>query len=238
MGNQWFQFKQFKIYQDKTAMKVGTDGTLLGAWTTIPKSGKALDIGTGTGLIALMIAQRNPKLKIIAIDVEQNAVEQALENISLSKFSSNVSVLQQSFIEFGKQTDMVFDLIVCNPPFYKTSNPGKNEKRALARHADSLRLVDLISLSSKMLSQNGVISLILPSEQLDDLQLVVDDVQMNIQKIVHVKPTPNKKPHRILVQVGREKVELDESILIIEEFGRHLYSDEFKKLVSPFYLNQ
>lgn len=236
MGNQWFQCKQFLIKQDKTAMKVGTDGMLLGAWTMIPSNGNALDVGTGTGLIALMIAQRNTELNIKAIEIENNAYIQATENVKESKWSHKIDVKHCSFLDFALHKTELYDLIICNPPFYKTNNPGSNTTRAMARHAGSLTLTDLIHLSSGILSDDGILSLILPSEQFEAAKEIGFQNNLFLRRVTYVKPTPQKKPHRVLLQFGKNKSTTHEDELILEEYGRHQYSDKFKKLVEPFYI--
>lgn len=236
MGNQWFQFKQFRINQDKTAMKVGTDGVLLGAWTSIPDIGRVLDIGTGTGLIALMVAQRNLKVKITAIDIEPDAYKQAIENVEESKFSDSIEVICESLSNYTLHDNEKFELVVCNPPFYNTLNPGNDRKRAIARHSESLELNELISIAAKILSSTGIMSLILPSEQLDLLEKLIFENGLHLHRLTYVKPTPVKDAHRVLVQIGFKQMPIDISTLVIEEFGRHQYSDEFKSFVAPFYL--
>jgi tRNA1Val (adenine37-N6)-methyltransferase len=236
MGNQWFQCKQFLIKQDKTAMKVGTDGVLLGAWTNIPTQGNVLDVGTGTGLIALMVAQRNSNLDITAIEIEKNAFVQATENVLDSKWSNRIRIIHTSLVDYVGTEPGLFDLIVCNPPFYKTNNPGSDINRGMARHADSLKLEDLLRLSSSVLSKEGVISIILPAEQFELANNIAKENGMFLQKVTYVKPTPYKDPHRVLLQFGKLDVGFYQDELIIEEYGRHQYSDRFNKLVDPFYV--
>lgn len=236
MGNQWFQCKQFLIKQNKTAMKVGTDGVLLGAWIMIPDNGNALDVGTGTGLIALMIAQRNPELNITAIEIEENAFIQATENVQESRWSDKINVKHCSFTDFAAKETNLYELIVCNPPFYKTNNPGSNNQRAMARHADSLVLSDLIHLSSRILSADGILSLILPAEQFDNAKKIANQNNLFLHRVTFVKPTPQKVPHRVLLEFCKNISETHEDEIILEEFGRHQYSEKFKKLVEPFYV--
>jgi tRNA1Val (adenine37-N6)-methyltransferase len=237
MANDWFQFKQFLIKQDKTAMKVGTDGVLLGSWANLPEKGRVLDVGVGTGLLSLMIAQRNSELCIDGVEIERNAYVQARENVDSSKWADRIHFYNASFKDFAAFTTEYYDLIVCNPPFYRTKNPGQNTQRAIARHADSLDLYDIFSFSIKILSENGIICLILPAEQLDVSLEIAQSENLHLQRLTYLKPTPQKDPHRVLLQYGKMKIELEKTTIIIEEFGRHKYSDEFIQLLRPFYLN-
>lgn len=237
MANDWFQFKQFLIKQDKTAMKVGTDGVLLGSWANLPEKGRALDVGVGTGLLSLMIAQRNSELCIDGVEIERNAYLQACENVDSSKWADRIHFYNASFKDFAVSTTENYDLIICNPPFYRTKNPGQNAQRAIARHADSLDLTDLITYSKKVLNRNGIICLILPAEQLDVSMEIAQSESLHLQRLTYLKPTPHKDPHRVLLQYGKMKIELEEKTIIIEEFGRHKYSNEFIQLMKPFYLN-
>ena len=129
MANSWFQFKQFKVEQGKTAMKVGTDGVLLGAWASVGDAKNILDVGTGTGLIALMLAQRNQNAEISAIDIDRNAVEQAAENAEQSPWSGRISIFESDYNHFRVGVSCLFDLIVSNPPYFEQSLKSPTKSR-------------------------------------------------------------------------------------------------------------
>src|SRR5512133_91420 len=168
MHNSFFRFKQFTIHQDRCAMKVGTDGVLLGAWADPGRAKKILDVGTGTGLIALMLAQRSDA-KITGIDLDEDAVHQANENAANSPWSAKIEFIHSSFQDYAEQIIMqdkatLFDLIVCNPPFHPEDIKPEHVKRRLARHSDELNAMEIINLGSKILRSGGCITLVIPEK--------------------------------------------------------------------------
>ncbi|GAB6120518.1 tRNA1(Val) (adenine(37)-N6)-methyltransferase [Dysgonomonas termitidis] len=234
MPNPYFKFKQFTIYHNLCAMKVGTDGVLLGAWTNIPEAKKALDIGTGTGLIALMLAQRDNKLCINAIDIDSNAIEQAKENIRQSPFFSQIHILGSSLQDFrlcGQQ----YDLIVSNPPFFIQSLKSPHDGRTLARHTDSLSSDELLEISAALLTDNGKLSIIYPFGHKETLFSLSKKHNLYPSRVTNVYPTPVSLPKRVLIEFSKTELPLIETNLIIEK-DRHVYSDEFTGLVKNFYL--
>jgi len=164
MSNDYFQFRQFIVHQQRCAMKVGTDGTLLGAWAWAP-SGRCriLDIGTGTGLIALMMAQRFPESSVLGIDIDPEAVAQATENVQLSPFSERINILQKDLMKFV-DTDG-FDAIVSNPPYFVDSLECPDDQRTMARHTVSLTYEGLIRQAYRLLKDDGCLSLVIPSAE-------------------------------------------------------------------------
>lgn len=161
MGRDSFTFKQFTIRQDRTAMRVGTDGTLLGAWARGGK--RVLDIGTGTGLVALMMAQRFPKAHITAIDIEQDAAEQAAENVANSPFAKRITMEHISLQDFTEHYNgEKFDAIVSNPPYFNDTKATGNDKRDMARHSIQLTYKELFSCSARLLSDSGTMSIVVP----------------------------------------------------------------------------
>ena len=235
MPNPFFHFKQFTVYHDQCAMKVGTDGVLLGIWADIKNAHSALDIGTGSGLIALMLAQRNSQLNIHAIDIDTDAINQTKENILRSPFSTQITCEQIPLDEFAKSTDVKYDLIVSNPPFFDKSLKSPDKQRTLARHTDSLLVEELIKKASKLLSNNGRLSIIYPYDYKENLILLAKENNLFISRITNVYPTPNSAPKRILMELVYNKTDLTEDNLIIEK-ERHIYSDEFSALAKDFYL--
>ena len=239
MANTYFKFKQFTINQDKTAMKVGTDGVVLGAYAEADKYNKILDIGTGTGLIALMMAQQNNNAEIAAIEIDNDAYLQALENVEKSKFN-NINVLNISLQDFYRKNNRTkFDLIISNPPFFdKKSLKSNDSKRALARHGEKLDYDTLISVSAKMLMpNNSMIKIILPYENLEEVSAIVSRENLFITKQININPTPHKSPKRVILfitcrQSGVKEIEY----LTIEQNGRHKYSSHFRSLTEDYYL--
>ena len=170
MANDYFQFKQFTIHQQRCAMKVGTDGTLLGAWAQVPiKSARILDIGTGTGLIALMMAQRFPEATVLGIDIDGEAVNQAQENVVLSPFASRVEIRLQNVLDFEYKEG--FDAIVSNPPYFVDALTCPDQQRTIARHTISLTYEGLMKSAYRLLKPDGMFSLVIPSECRDSIRV-------------------------------------------------------------------
>ncbi|MDR0825553.1 MAG: methyltransferase [Prevotella sp.] len=235
MPNPYFRFKQFTIYHDRCAMKVGTDGVLLGAWADVSDAYHVLDVGTGTGLIALMIAQRNGSVRIDAIDMDADAIGQATENIGKSPFASRIRCFNRSFQNFGINPRKKYDVIVSNPPFFIESLKSPRQDRTLARHTDSLPVEELISAASLLLTDKGRISLIYPYNYKDGLFALAAQNNLSVSRVANVYPTPDSKPKRILIELAKTQLPLMENDLIIE-MDRHSYSDEFIGLAKDFYL--
>lgn len=236
MANTYFQFKEFRITQANAAMKVGTDGVLLGAWANYTKPNSILDIGTGTGLIALMLAQRT-SAKIIGIDIDENAMLDANENINNSPWVNKVSLIASSLQEFSESHNQAFDYIVSNPPFFENSFKAEAESRTKARHTDSLSTDDLLLHCRKLLTSAGKCAFILPSEQYESYIQIAKKNHLFPERILWVKPTPTKAIRRVLIEFSFTNVHCNEETLIIEEFGRHLYSKKYIELTKNYYLN-
>lgn len=233
MPNSYFEFKQFRVNQDQCAMKVGTDGVLLGAWVNPQNAERILDIGTGSGLIALMLAQKS-KAKIDAVEIEESAAEQAIENVENSSWSDRIIIHNTSFQDFKPQQK--FDLIISNPPFFDSGPKAPQKDRATARHNQNLTITHLISFSKKILNKSGHIALILPVEMRRELVLSIAKNDLWIEKETRVIPVPGKSANRILFLLS-ENSDLIRRVdeIIVEENGRHQYSEEFKKITSDYY---
>lgn len=237
MSNNFFRFKQFTVFQDCCAMKVGTDGVLLGAWTNVNTCKRVLDVGVGTGLIALMLAQRNPKALIEAIDINDECVLQAQQNVARSPFAHQIDVKHQSFQEFAVATKMRYDLIVSNPPYFQNALKSPNHARSHARHNDSLSFIEIISKGALLLEEGGRIALILPHEFKQRIINHATTVGLFANRIANVYPLPHKPAKRLLIEFGHNEEECVEHNLTIE-VSRHQYTKEYDALTKDFYLDR
>ena len=186
-----FAFKQFIIKQDKCAMKVGTDAVLLGAWIIPNGSKHILDIGTGTGVISLMLAQKTVA-QIDAIDIEEEAFIQAKQNVSESKFSKQIHVIHSSFQEYAKTAVKKYNLIVTNPPYFEQSLKSSDEQRSHARHADVLPFEELLDGVLKLLDEKGKFCLILPTLEAVKFRTLAEKKGLNLSKLLRVKSRVDK----------------------------------------------
>ena len=233
MPNPYFAFKQFTVRHDRCAMKVGTDGVLLGAWTDLSHSRRILDIGTGTGLIALMLAQRSMDARITAIDLDSAAVEQAQENIQASPWKDRIEALQQDICTY--HPNETFDTIVSNPPYFIDSLKCPDGQRNTARHTDTLDADRLIGKVSELLTSGGRFSIILPAEQTEDLIRVAGEKGLHPSRQTWVITRPGLSPKRILMEFRKTPITLQPDELVIE-LERHVYSEEYIALTKEFYL--
>lgn len=231
-----FRFKQFNVAQGKSAMKVGTDGVLLGAWVRIPDEvDSVLDIGTGTGLIALQIAQRCDSEIIDALEIESGAFEQAVENFENSPWSDRLFCYHASLQEFALEMDEGYDLIVCNPPYFNNSYQAKGEKRNLARQTEQLDFETLLKCTSRLLNPEGTCAFIIPMDQEEIFTAAGKKNSLYPNRITRVKGSPSSPVKRSLIQFQREKASPDLSELIVET-SRHVYTQKYVDLVKDFYL--
>ncbi len=236
MANPYFQFKQFTVYHDLCAMKVGFDGVLLGAWTPINHTEKTiLDVGCGSGLIALMIAQRS-NAQIDAIDIDKGAIQQTTLNVNASKWSDRIAAYHTALQDFSIDKKELYDLIISNPPYFVDSLKAPNSKRSTARHTDSLTHEELLQYASYILKKTGRICIILPvSEGLICIE-TAKKYQLNCYQKVYVHPKPNTLAKRLLLEFGFRNHITESSSLIIETDKRHQYSDDYISLTKEFYL--
>jgi len=237
MANSWFKFKQFSISQDKAAMKVGTDGVLLGAWADVEGSQRILDIGTGTGLLALMLAQRNNEAIITAIDINQDAVIQAKENFARSKWKASLSVVHASLADFTRVNDTKFDQIICNPPFFKNAFKSHNSARNTARLNDSLPFDDLLKHACNLTHLKSRLAVVIPFEAELEFIKISERYGFFLKRVLRIQPTPSKNYSRSLIELSRQDVgQIEVSHLVVEDKGRHGYSDEYINLTKNYYL--
>ena len=219
MSNSYFQFKQFTVRQDKCAMKVGTDGVLLGAWVDVDRCNRILDVGTGTGLIALMLAQRSEAL-IEAIDIDAAACEQAQENAAASPFAGRVQVAHAAFANFDNAHP--YDLIVSNPPYFARSLKCPDQQRSTARHNDTL--------------PTGRVALILPYDRKEELESVCEQFRFYFVRKTAVVSVAGLSPKRLLTELQTAPcLPPDENQLVIEQ-ADHSFTADYIRLTKAFYL--
>lgn len=237
MANSYFRFKQFTVRQDRCSMKVGTDGVLLGAWADADNPLTILDVGTGTGLIALMLAQRFPSAQVDAIDMDRSAYEQAAENVTDSPFFNQIQVFYSSFQDFSElYKDKRYDLIVSNPPFFNDSLKSPDPSRTLARHTDTLPLPVLLKLATALLNESGILSLILPFDTADDLLDEALAVGLKLVRRTDIIPVIGGKPKRSLLTFAQTSSASPVLEQLTIELARHVYTEEFRRLTADFYL--
>ena len=217
-------------------MKVGMDGVLLGAWADPSGAERILDIGTGTGLIALMMAQKNNRAQIDAIEVDQEAFSEAALNCQQSSWTDRIRLELCSLQEFAEGTAQKYDLIVSNPPFFTNGIKAPLESRAQARHSDSLPFDVLISGAAGMLSEKGRIALVLPIETLPEIENLAQSNGLFISRLCRVKPNPPKPVFRILIELTNSECVIQKSELMIEFEKHHDYTPEYRELTKDFYL--
>jgi len=226
-----FHFKQFTIHHDRCALKVGTDGVLLGAWTTCANANTILDIGSGTGVISLMLAQRS-LAKITAIEIDCDAAKQSAENFINSPWNKRLTAQHISLQQFTEAKEWnTFDLIVSNPPFYSIQK--ETTQRSTARSEQELSLTELFTATSKLLSKNGRFCLIYPWNRKDELLKVAKTFHLLPSRICTVKGNQNTEVKRLLVEFNCKKSTLEETELTIE-MERHLYTEEYQRLLKDY----
>ena len=214
-------------------MKVGTDGVLLGAMTDCKKATKILDIGSGTGLISLMLAQRNDTAVITGIEIEKNAFLQSQDNLNNSKWSNRLSIIHTSLQNHSSETK--YDLIVSNPPFFTGSTQANNQYRKLARNTNSLNFKELIAKSKILLSKNGIFSVIIPFRRKEEFIKLALENNLFLSRVCNVKGTASSTTKRILMEFNHSKKTILQENLIIEK-ARHIYTDKYIDLCKDFYL--
>ncbi|QES91987.1 methyltransferase [Empedobacter brevis] len=233
MNRKPFRFKQFEIFQDKTAMKVGTDGVLLGAWSNLETGDNILDIGAGTGLISLMLAQRFPNSRVDAIEIDYDAFLQAKENFEHSIFSERLKIKNTSLQVYS--SDKKYDLIVSNPPFFTVNNSVDFDARKQARQQETLTFAELIEKSAKLLHKEGVASFIIPYDQMDVFCEKTAQNDLKLSRIVLVKGNSSSPIKRVLLEFSfQERIVRKEELVIERE--RHQYTNEYISLTKDFYL--
>lgn len=238
--NDIFRFKHFSIRQNLCAMKAGTDGVLLGAWVigTDPKF--ALDVGTGTGLLALMLAQKFPGICVDAIDIDEKAYSQALINIQLCELRGSqkrVQIFESSLEEWKKSTGKKYDLIICNPPYFMKGFPVQNKERNKARVAENLTQDSLLGATKHLLTDRGSLQVIYPVEEGKAFLDKSANFGFYCKRSTTVFAKVNQAPKRMLFDFVQYECNTLKEELIIEYAEQHAYTEEYKLLTSNFYLN-
>ena len=232
-----FTFKQFAIEQDRCAMKIGTDGVLLGAWAPIDNHPfSILDIGTGTGIIALMLAQRSAAQQIDALEIDEAAYEQATDNFENSPWNDRLFCFHAGLDEFIEEPEEEYDLIVSNPPFYSEDYKTENESRDLARFQDAMPFEQLLEAADLLLSEHRIFTVIIPFKEEENFIALANEFELYPLKITRVKGTPTTEIKRSLLAFSRnETTDLPIDELVIET-ARHVYTQEYIGLTKDFYL--
>lgn len=230
-----FRFKQFSVTDDEASLKVGTDAVLLGAWVYIGDAKRLLDVGTGSGVIALMLAQRShPQARVDAIDIQPKDVQQAMYNASRSPWPGKVAVVEVPLQQFNAREP--FDLIVCNPPYFSGSLLPPDPTRSAARHDTTLTYDDLMGSSRRLLAPNGRLAVIIPYLAADGLLKLAEAHGLYPHRITRFITREGKKPERTLLEFGFTRIH--HSIDYITLYGtENNWSDEYRKLTANFYLN-
>ena len=235
MANDYFQFKQFTVHQQHCAMKVGTDGTLLGAWAKASEGAcSILDIGTGTGLIALMMAQRYPQAQVTAIDIDDEAVRQAKDNVSASPFADRINVIKADVLTFNEEEK--YDSIACNPPFFEDSLTCPDPQRTEARHTVSLGYRQLMEAAFRLLKNDGCFSLIIPSDCRARLESEAHLRGFFISRVCSIQTTPSKVPKRYMIELTKHPVNEVDTINGVLETSPQIRSDWYRELTKEFYI--
>jgi tRNA1Val (adenine37-N6)-methyltransferase len=232
-----FQFKQFEVAQDSSAMKVNSDGVLLGAWASCKGAESVLDIGTGTGVIALMAAQKNPTAKVIGIEIDQDSCKQAEANFKKSPWHGNLSVVSDPIQKFGKESEMKFDHIISNPPFFSGGTLSDNQPKNIVRHTVKLSHGDLLLAIRRLLSPEGRVSIILPVIEGLRFIEIVERYRFFISRKTLMRPRAGKPAERILFEFRQSEVKKseDNEIVMYENEGKE-YTAQYKELTGDFYL--
>ncbi|XZF16162.1 tRNA1(Val) (adenine(37)-N6)-methyltransferase [Chitinophagaceae bacterium MMS25-I14] len=234
MSNSYFSFKQFSIHQERCAMKVSTDACIQGAWTPVrPHVKNVLDIGCGTGLLSLMLAQRSADIHIDSIELDEDAMKQAQQNVAASPWKDRIEVMlgDARNFPFGKK----YDLIICNPPFFNNSLLGGNNARNHARHTVTLSQDDLFDAIHRNLADGGYACILLPAAEKKLWEETVQRNGWHLDNYLLVKDNPDAAVKRIISCCSQEPGDKKEETLTIKD-EKGSYTDGFTELLRPFYL--
>jgi tRNA1Val (adenine37-N6)-methyltransferase len=229
-----FHFKQFSIQHDKAAHKVGTDAVLLGAWVDVSMAKRILDVGTGSGVIALMIAQRTGSSVFIdGVEIQETDAIQALQNVARSPWATRVKIRHTSIEDFNESNS--YDLIVSNPPFFVNSSMPPVRERGIARHTNELTFESLLIATKRLLNSNGTLVVILPPEESKIFSSMAESDGYFLNRTLHVKSRPDKAVERVLMEFSRVEKPLQSKSLTIHDAGNE-WSSDYRELTKDFYL--
>lgn len=232
-----FSFKNFEVYQDRCAMKIGTDAVLLGAWCPIDNNPfSTLDIGAGTGILSLMLAQRSKAQQIDAIEIDANAYEQCVENFEASHWGDRLFCYHTSLNDFINDPEDQYDIIISNPPFYSEDYKTDNLQRDLARFQDALPFEELVKAIALLLSENGIFAIIIPFKDESRLLNLCAEAELYPIKMTRIKGIPTGPIIRSLVAFKRYELPVSSANELIIESSRHVYTEAYTKLTRDFYL--
>ncbi|MFA5573917.1 MAG: methyltransferase [Brumimicrobium sp.] len=227
-----FRFKNFDIHQDENVQKISTDSMILGALVEGKKAKNILDVGTGTGVIALMLAQKFPTSKVIGLDIDSHAVKTANLNFENSPYANRIEAVEMNFLDF--QSPVLFDKIVANPPYFDTKMYPENVQRALARHEIGMSLFELIEHAKNLLTRNGQLWIILPANR--TVELLHRGLSLFLVKRIKIYGKPNNHVRDVLVFCKNPIMASEESLVIRYKNGN--YTDLYKNLTKDFHFNQ
>jgi len=231
-----FHFKKFSIDDSTAAMKVGTDSVLLGGWTQCDNESRILDIGTGSGILALMMAQRNANAEIDAVEIDYDAAELAKSNVQLSPWFDRIRIFNSSLQEYSLENKHTYSLIISNPPFFTNSLKAPDKARNLARHNDSLSVKDLLEYTSELLAEKGKAAFIVPADAYEKWKNEAAKHHLFPKHLTWVKSSPTRVPHRAMVLFSRKKqnaIPEDEICIYASE---KIHSQEYLEITRDFYL--
>lgn len=232
-----FNFKQFTVQQDKCAMKIGTDGVLLGAWCPVDNNPfSVLDIGAGTGILSLMLAQRSHAEQIDALEIDEDAYEQCVENFENSPWSDRLFCFHAGLDEFVDEPEDEYDLIISNPPFYSENYKTDDSQRDLARFQDALPFEELVEAADLLLSENGIFAVIIPYKEEERFIDLCAQVELFPVKVTRVKGSHTTPIVRSLLAFKRYELSVLTADELVIEISRHEYTDEYIELTKDFYL--
>jgi tRNA1Val (adenine37-N6)-methyltransferase len=239
MPNSYFQFKQFTVFHDRSAMKVTTDACLFGAWCAYEiqnvkfKKGNFLDIGTGTGLLSLMVAQKSNAI-IDAVEIDTDAAEQAAENIGSSPWKENINVIKQDIVSFNPQKK--YDCIISNPPFYENELASQKQEKNLAHHSSHLSLSQLLNTIKNLLNDDGAFFLLLPYKRIIEIEKLLNQHKLFIRKKLIVQQSTLHQPFRVMLMGIKEDLgQASVSTISIWNENRQ-YTQQFISLLKDYYL--
>ena len=231
-----FQFKQFHVSHHKSTLKVGTDAVLLGTWASHPHPQKILDIGTGNGVIALLMAQRFQQANIRAVDIDVDSVEEATSNFIESPWSSRLRAIHQDVQNFAKLATERFDMIVSNPPFFENDLHAQNEKLNKAKHSNTLNYKSLFHAADQLLKENGIFALICPYDKKDKVIEIASFNRLFCKRQLCIYPKKTKQANRIIIEFCHSE-SVCENIELVIYTEDNTYTSQYKKLGQDYYIN-